>query len=191
MRQVGYYLMAAQFLLKYLKRDIKFVLYWHLDITKQKLLGKIFHGQTMALLKRADTIVATSPLYVEGSSYLSRFKHKCIVIPNSINEARMSVNEAILEKAAAIRRENVGKFICFGVGRHIPYKGFTYLIKASKNLDERFRIYIGGKGDLTEKLKQEAGEDEKVCFLGRVSEEDLIAYYLAMDIFCFPSSFLL
>ena len=29
--------------------------------------------------------------------------------------------------------------------------------------------------------------DEKIVFLGRVSDEELLAYYLAMDIFCFPS----
>ena len=36
-------------------------------------------------------------------------------------------------------------------------------------------------------LKKKAAGDNKIVFLGRVSDEDLIAYYLAMDIFCFPS----
>ena len=44
-------------------------MWWHLDITKQKLLKKLFRGQTLRLLKRADKIVATSPNYIEGSEF--------------------------------------------------------------------------------------------------------------------------
>ncbi|MBQ6505590.1 MAG: glycosyltransferase [Flexilinea sp.] len=91
------------------------------------------------------------------------------------------------KKAEEIRQENAGKIICFAVGRHVPYKGYEYLIKASKYLDDRFRIFIGGTGPLTDDLKAQAAGDEKISFLGRVSDEDLIAYYQAMDIFCFPS----
>ena len=69
----------------------------------------------------------------------------------------------------------------------MPYKGMTYLIQASKHLDDSFAVLIGGKGELTESLKKEAQGDHKVEFLGRVSDEDLIAYMLACDIFAFPS----
>lgn len=177
----------AQFLQKYFKKRFKFVLYWHLDIVKQKLLGKLFHGQTIRLLERADKVIATSPLYIEGSPFLRNYKKKCQAIPNCISEKRMVVTDAIRHKAERIRQENSGKIICFGIGRHIPYKGFTYLVSASSYLDDRFRIFIGGRGELTEKLKEQAAGDNKITFLGRVSDEDLIAYYLAMDIFCFPS----
>lgn len=177
----------AFFLNQYLRKPFQFVLYWHLDIVKQKILGKLFHGQTMRLLKRADRIVATSPLYIDGSPYLSQFREKCIVIPNCISETRMKVTDEIRKRAEEIRKENEGHLLCFGVGRHIPYKGFTYLVQASRELDDRFRIVIGGKGELSDSLKEEASGDSKIMFPGRVSEEDLIAYYLAMDIFCFPS----
>ncbi|MBQ6350677.1 MAG: glycosyltransferase [Methanobrevibacter sp.] len=90
-------------------------------------------------------------------------------------------------KTEEIRQQNPGKIICFAVGRHVPYKGLKYLIEASKYLDDRFRIFIGGKGPLTEELKAQAADDSKITFLGRVSDADLIAWYQAMDIFCFPS----
>ena len=177
----------AQFLQRYFKRNFKFVLYWHLDIVKQKILGKLFYGQTFRLLERADVVVATSPLYIEGSSFLSRYKNKCRVIPNCICENRMVITDDIEHKAKSIRADNKNKIICFGIGRHIPYKGFTYLVEASKYLDDRFIIYIGGRGELTEQLRAQAAGDKKIVFLGRISDEDLIAHYLAMDIFCFPS----
>ena len=178
---------VSHFFLKYKKRDFKFILYWHLDITKQRILGKLFHGQTIALLERADRIVATSPNYITGSPYMNKYAKKCIVIPNCINEKRLVATDEIKAKADIIRKKYKGKTICFGVGRHVPYKGFTYLIQAAKHLDNSFKILIGGKGELTEALKAEAANDDKIEFLGRVNDDDLIAYYMACDIFCFPS----
>lgn len=178
---------VASFLLPLLPQKVKFILYWHLDITKQKMLGKLFHGQTMKLLQRADQVVATSPNYIEGSPYLSQFRGKCMVLPNCIRPERLAVTDKTKERAEQIREQYKGKTICFAVGRHVPYKGLTYLVQASKRLDDSFAVLIGGKGPLTDSLKKEAEGDTKVTFLGRVSDEDLIAYYLACDIFTFPS----
>lgn len=177
----------STFLMKYLNRSFRFVLYWHLDIVKQKKLAKLFHSQTIRLLERADQIVATSPLYVDGSIYLSKYRDKCTVIPNCISESRMGVTDEIMKRADEIRQTYKDKIICFGVGRHIPYKGFNYLVDAAKRLDDHYQIIIAGKGKLTSQLKKQAEGDAKVFFPGRISEADLVAYYLAMDIFCFPS----
>ena len=178
---------VGEFLQHHFKKNFKLVVYWHLDITKQKILGKLFHGQTMRLLERADKVVATSPNYIEGSPYLSKFRKKCTVIPNCIRTERLQPNEAVLLKVEQLKKKYAGKILCFGMGRHVPYKGYTYLIQASKLLDDRFSICIAGKGPLTEPLQEEAKDDSKVEFLGRVSDEDMIAYYMACDIFCFPS----
>ena len=177
----------AFFLLRYLSPEVRMILYWHLDITRQKILGRIFHRQTIRLLNRASQVVATSPVYIDGSPYLSRFREKCVVIPNCINEQRLAVTENSRVIAEQIKKQNHDKIICFAIGRHIPYKGYTYLIQAAKLLDDRFRIFIGGSGPLTEQLKAEAAGDPKITFLGRISDEELIAWYMAMDIFCFPS----
>ena len=178
---------VAYYLLKYISSETKLVIYWHLDIIKQKILKLFFRRQNRKLLKRADRIIATSPLYIQSSRYLSKYVEKCTVIPNCVSENRMLINEEIRERAEKIRADNIGKIICFGVGRHIEYKGFRYLVEASRFLDDRFRIYIAGNGKLTSKLQKLAAADEKITFIGRVSNEDLLAYYLAMDIFCFPS----
>ncbi|MBQ6350678.1 MAG: glycosyltransferase [Methanobrevibacter sp.] len=87
----------AAFLMRYLKRDFRFIIYWHLDIVKQKVLGKLFHGQNLRLLKRADKVIATSPNYIDGSPYLSKFRDKCIVIPNCINEERLKVEDGVFQ----------------------------------------------------------------------------------------------
>lgn len=179
---------VGHFLCKYLKKKtFKFVLYWHLDITKQKILGKLFKGQNLKLLKYADKIVATSPNYVEGSPWLLPNKDKCEVIPCCVNEERLKYNDSHIAKSNEIKEKYKGKTICFAFGRHVQYKGLTYLVQASKFLDDNFAILIGGKGPLTDSLVAEAKDDKKVEFLGRISDDDLKAYLLACDIFCFPS----
>lgn len=177
----------AAFLLPNLKKSTKLIVYWHLDITKQKILGKIFHGQNLKLLKRADKIVATSAPYIDGSQYLSKFKDKCVVINNCISLERLKTDENSEKAALEIRGKNIGKTICFGIGRHVPYKGYAYLIEADKYLDESFKVYIGGSGPLTDELKEQAKGLTNVEFLGRISDSELAAYLTACDIFCFPS----
>ena len=177
----------AAFLLPYLNRKFKFILYWHLDIVKQKLLGKFFHAQNLSLLKRADLILTGSPNYIDGSTYLTRFRDKCEVVPYSIDLQRLKITPAVREKAREIREEYAGKWICFAVGRHVPYKGMLYLVKAGKLLDESFVILIGGEGPMTEALMEEARNDSKIHFLGRLSNEELTACFLACDIIAFPS----
>lgn len=180
---------VAHYLLKILKKrkNCKLVLWWHLDITKQKLLGKLFNGQTRRLLNRAEKIVATSPNYVEGSKFLSSFKDKCSVICNCFNDERVKVDDNNHKNALKIKEQNAGKTICFAVGRHVPYKGIEHLVQASKYLSEDYAIYIGGIGPLTEELKEKAKGDKKITFLGRVSDDELKEYMLACDVFCFPS----
>lgn len=178
---------VATLLMKYLNRNFKLIVYWHLDITKQKTLGKLFNKQSLKLLERADKVIATSPNYIEGSPFLNQYKKKCVVIPNCIDPNRLTITDKIEQMSREIREKNKNKIICFAFGRHVPYKGMTYLIQASKLLDDRFVIYIGGKGPLTDSLIKEAKDDSKIHFLGRISDEELVSYINACDIFCFPS----
>ena len=168
---------VAHSLIKFFKRDFKLVLYWHLDIIKQKFLKKFFGGQNLKLLRRADKIIATSPNYLEHSEYLPRFKEKCAIVPSCVNLTRLQVTEEIKESAGRIRELNAGKIIL----------GMEYLVRASKYLDGRFKIYIGGAGPLTESLKTLAAGDNKIEFLGKIPDDALIAHMLACDIYCFPS----
>ncbi len=180
---------AAHYLLKLLKKypACKLVVYWHLDITKQKILGKFFRGQTLRLLKRAKRIVATSANYIDGSKFLPAFRGKCTVIPNCAGSERIAMTEEAIRRAAAIRENNAGKIILFALGRLVPYKGTEYLIRASALLDDGYRVFIAGKGPLEAHLKELAAGDKKIAFLGETDEETRKAYTLACDIFCFPS----
>ena len=180
---------AAHYLLKILKKypNCKLVVYWHLDIVKQKILGKLFNGQTKRLLKRAVKVLATSPNYIEGSKFLSDNRDKCEVLSCCVNSRRLDVTEKDVQLANDIKIRYADKTICFAIGRHVPYKGLEYLVRASKYLDDTFKIFIGGDGPLSDSLKTLAEGDGKIEFLGRVKDEELKAYLLACDVFCFPS----
>jgi len=178
---------ASHYLLKYLPKKVKLIVYWHADIVKQKLLKKIFVGQTKKLLKRADVVVATSSNYVDKSEFLPENKNKIKIIPNCVNLNRFIENENVSQLKEEIKQKNANKTICFAVGRHTLYKGIAHLINASKFLSDDYKIYIGGQGELTDQLKEMAKGDTKIEFLGKLSDEQLMAYYQACDIFCFPS----
>lgn len=99
----------------------------------------------------------------------------------------MEITQEIEKKVLNIRAQNKNKTICVAVGRHTEYKGFSYLIQASKFLDDSFHIYITGTGELTEKLHEEARGDKKITFTGRIDDDELKSLILASDLFCFPS----
>lgn len=179
---------VAALLLRELRSSkARLIVYWHLDIIRQKYLRMLFSSQNKRLLERSEKVIVTSPNYIDGSKWLQSVKEKCVVIPNCINVERMAVTYDIQKRAEEIRAKNMNKIICVAVGRHTEYKGFTYLIQASKLLDESFSIYITGTGELTEKLQEEAEDDKKVSFTGQVDDMELKALLLASDIFCFPS----
>lgn len=180
---------AAHYLLKQLKKhpEIKFLLVWHLDIFKQKILKLFFTGQSKRLLRRADRVIATSPNYIVGSKFLTAFREKCGVIPNCVDTLRLTPTDEDRAAAAKLKEKYSGKILCFALGRHVPYKGLTHLVGASRYLSDDYAVCIGGSGPLTEELKKQAAGDNKILFTGRISDGELKAYLLAADIFCFPS----
>lgn len=178
----------AQFLLNYKKRDFKLVVYWHLDITKQKILKKLFHFQNLSLIKRADKIIGATPMHINESAYTKYFGNKKEVLPYMIDERSLVISYEEIQRAEQIREQYKDKVLGFFIGRHVPYKGLAHLIEASKVLgDSNLHFFIAGTGVLTDELKEQARGDDKVEFIGRISNSDRRAYLYACDIICFPS----
>ena len=163
----------------------KVLLHWHADILKQKALLKLYEPLQAWLIKRADRIVGTSPVYVAESPFLKAVQDKVNYIPIGIRELASDT-----EKVDAIRGKYVNKTIIFSLGRLVEYKGYEYLIRSAALLDDSFHILIGGKGPLEGhlmKLIGELGVANKVSLLGYIADEDMGSYYKAADIFCLSS----
>ena len=125
------------------------------------------------LLKRADSIVVTSPV-MQGHSDIVRFREKTTVIP------------------CAAKDIGVGKHhdmsYVFAVGRLVPYKGFEYLINAM--ITTPYQLIIAGDGPLRTKLQKmidAAGVAERIVLEGNVSDARLAFLYKHASIFVLPS----
>lgn len=179
---------VTHYLLKYKDRNFKLLIYWHLDITKQKVLKHLFHKQNLVLIHRADRILGATPKHIEESAFTPVFGDKKYILPYMIDESNLVINNAEIEAGKRIKEKYAGKILGFFIGRHVPYKGLTYLIKASKELgNENIQFLIAGSGELTQSLKEEAKEDTKIEFLGRITDSERRSYLYASDIVCFPS----
>jgi rhamnosyl/mannosyltransferase len=165
----------------------KVVLHWHSDILSQKFILRFYGPLQNWLIKRADLILGTSPVYVAESPYLTGLQSKINVLPIGITDRSKAVNERLL---ATFSQSYAGKKVIFSLGRLVPYKGFEYLVRAAAHLDESYMVLIGGKGPLESHLNNiiaQNGLQEKVKLLGYVSDEEVLAYFKLCSLFCLSS----
>lgn len=161
------------------------VLHWHSDIVKQKKLLNFYLPLQQWLIDRADLIVGTTPVYIAASPYLKDVQHKCTYLPIGVDAVKP--DEA---QVAAIKAQYPGRKIVFSLGRLVHYKGYKYLVEASKYLDDSYMVLIGGSGVLHDELQQQIdseGLGHRVKLLGFIADEELPAYYGACDVYCLSS----
>lgn len=164
----------------------KVVLHWHSDIVSQRFFLSLYKPLQTWLIRRADRILGTTPVYIASSPYLKDVQEKCGYVPIGI--APIQYDAAHVE---AIRARHSGKTLLFSLGRLVPYKGFSYLIDAMSLLPERFHLILGGKGPLKDALETQILEknlQHRVNLLtGYISDETVYALFGAADIFVLPS----
>lgn len=164
----------------------KIVLLWHADILAKGWAYKLIKSFETSILKRADMILATSPLYIHPTSPIYGFKEKIKILPNGVIEESLMLRSGDTDRISQIKRQYGDKKIVLFVGRHIPYKGIDYLIQAEKYVKSDCVFLIAGRGPETDKLKSMSKSD-RIVFLGKVSDDDLRCYYYAADVFGFSS----
>lgn len=161
------------------------ILHWHSDILKQKNLLKLYKPLQSWLIKRADQIVGTTPVYVEQSPFLQHVRAKIDYIPIGVNP--MGYDPTAVK---ALKSLYPNKKIIFSLGRLVEYKGYAYLIQAMQQLDAHFHLIIGGKGPLDQQLVQLIAElnlQERISMVGFVADDEIPTYFGAADIFCLSS----
>lgn len=179
------------------------VLHWHSDILSQKLILFFYKPLQNWLIRRADLILGTTPVYVEQSPHLAwaRSHGKRIdYLPIGVRPIHSVADTpdyrtapdapTLAEQVTAIRTRYEGRRIVYSLGRLIPYKGYEYLVEAARMLPDDVCVLIGGMGPLRNALQEKIdklGLQGKVYLLGRVDESEFDAYYNACDLFCLSS----
>jgi len=168
----------------------KLVLHWHSDVISQKLMLKFYESLQNWVLKRSDAIIVTSEPYFLASDALKPFINKIEVIPLGIRPPSI-YNQMTFEKAEIIRTQYGNRKIVFALGRMTQYKGFDTLINAANQVDDDAVILVGGNGRLLKTYKELVLKNKlenKVYLIGRVSNEEIAAYFEAATVFCLPSN---
>lgn len=172
------------------RRHPPLVVSYQSDVVRQKLRGALFRPIERLVYRRVRAILASSPTYAGGSSFLRRYPDLLGVLANGIDLVPyLEPSAEHLAEARAIRDRHRGP-IWLGCGRMVYYKGFQNAIRALSQVEGTL-LLVGGGPDRP-KLEQEAralGVADRAIFLGNLPHYlDLVPYYLAADAFWFPSN---
>lgn len=157
----------------------------HSDVVRQRALWALYGPVVRQALARARFVAIGSAQLLATSRELKGFESKTRIIPFGIDPARFAPAPQLLARARALRAAWGDAPIVLAVGRLVAYKGFDVLIRAMEPLEAR--LVLVGTGPEEPRLTALAGDGGRVVFAGRVSDEDLVAYYYAADVFCLPS----
>ena len=85
---------------------------------------------------------------------------------------------------ASVPREGPTVMFC---GRHEPRKGLDVLLTALADLPGDVRCWVASDGPNTAALRARFASDERIEWLGRLTDEDKIARLASADVLCAPS----
>ncbi|MDD3079523.1 MAG: glycosyltransferase [Paludibacter sp.] len=179
--------LIASYLLTINLYGAKIITHWHADILGQKHFYPFYKPFEQKILKNSYKIITTSEMYKDHSEPLKQYLNKTYILPNTVNEHKLHLYEGEQEEIESIRHKYGNKKIVLFIGRHVAYKGIDYLIEAEKYIKQDCVILIGGTGDLNAKLKEQAGNNPRIKFIGRLSNNDMKYHLYAADVFAFPS----
>lgn len=136
---------------------------------------RVFRPLLVRILENMDTKVAVSKDAAElAHSHLG-------------GEFRIAFNGVEIDRIRSIPPQlNDHPTILF-CGRHEERKGLAVLLAALERLAPDVRCQVASDGPDTAHLMQQFGSDERITWLGRVSEDDKLARLAGASVFCAPS----
>ncbi len=195
-----FYFGSEMVFFKSLVGNVRYVVTYHQDVLLAgplHFLDRLHHRLLGArILSRASKVLASSWDYARASRIggLARMRPEAVdVLPNGVDAWRFhpDVNGGELRAEFA---EPGGHIILFvgALDRAHYFKGVAILLQALWRLKDRdIHLLVVGDGDLRPKYQQQTarlGLEEQVTFCGRVSAEELPAYYACSDLLVLPST---
>ena len=162
------------------------VLHWHSDILSQRFFLFFYKPLQNWLIRRAEQIIGTTPVYVHESPDLAQAQDKCTYVPIGIDALEPNPTQV-----AGFKSRFPDQKLLLSIGRLVPYKGYPFLIEAMALLPEKYHLVIGGTGPLREQLKsqiQQLNLQNRIDLIGYVPDEDLPVWFGACDCFVLTST---
>jgi glycosyltransferase involved in cell wall biosynthesis len=148
------------------------------------------------LVRRSAGVIVPGRASREHALDLGMHSDRVFVAPNAVDVQRFAPAPS-LEVKRAMRGElglPQGKTLCLSVGRLLPTKGFDDVLDAFEAMPRDARnphLLIAGDGPLRQTMEKRVAQNpclrESVSIVGYVPEELLPKYYMASDIFVFPT----
>jgi glycosyltransferase involved in cell wall biosynthesis len=178
-------------------KKVPSVLTWHNDLPSvTKIAGSIvrIHDELAApfYLRYYDTVITTSKIYQKKSKMLQKFKSRTKTILNGVDCKRFNpdVYAEDIKIDLKIKDSKIILFVAALTKWH-RYKGLDILIDSFKLIREMdIKLLIVGGGDLKSEYEAHAKHlniEDKVLFIGEVSDEFLPKYYAVADMLVLPS----
>ena len=164
----------------------RLIVHYHFDISRFGPLQKFVTPVLQEVLRRADRIFVNSESYAKSSPVLQHWLGKCVYIPPGVEPCKFDLREGQHERVEALRAP--GRLRVLFVGRLSHYKGLGDLLTAMQWVDGE--LYVIGRGGMESRLRgmaQRLGLGERVHFLGRVDDAELVCQYHASDAVVLPS----
>lgn len=165
----------------------RLVVWHHSDLLRPWWAPHTYGHVQRVLYKRAACVIVSSPNLARFSP-LVQHARKVVVIPFGVQLERFrNLTAKQLALVDHLRRTTAGPRVLF-VGRLVYYKGVEVLIDAVAR--STGTLILAGEGPLEASLRARVAAhriESRVIFAGRVPDEDLPAYYRAVDIFVLPS----
>ncbi|MCB0138234.1 MAG: glycosyltransferase, partial [Caldilineaceae bacterium] len=153
-------------------RSRRLVATYHSDIVRQRVLGALYRPFLWQVLRRADLIAVSNPVYIQDSPFLRRYSEKCRVIHFGVDLARFAPTPEIQQQAAQWQARYPGQPLILFVGRLRHYKGIDVLIEAMRQVENAHALIVG-IGPMEESWRaqaQTAGVTDRLTFLGEVPD---------------------
>jgi glycosyltransferase involved in cell wall biosynthesis len=161
----------------------------HSDAIRQRILKYLFRPIEHLIYRQANIILTTSENYQHGSKFLRLYRDKLDVLPLGLNLSTFTNAQPNIEMQAQQLKAKYGDVIWLAVGRLVYYKSFHIALTALQSVPGK--LLIVGTGQLMVKLQKLAREldvADRVIWLGKTSESDLVAAYHAATALWFPSN---
>ena len=166
----------------------RLIVWFHSEVVRDRWKYALMYRPWLAhAMRRASRVIVASPPMADAGQ-LRGFHIRTEVIPYGVDQRRLERSPDVAARETRLRASHPGPLILF-VGRLVPYKGLTVLLRAMVDVPATAVLVGDGpqRGAL-EALARDLGIASKVVFAGEVDEAGLTAWYHACDLFVLPST---